>query len=151
MDNLEELYSEVIKFHSKQPRNFKKLETANREMEGHNPLCGDHLALYLQIEDDRVKDIGFQGDGCSISRAAASMMTSTVKGKTKEEALVLFNEFHRLIKGELNPASEAHHLGHIGTAFSNIHKYPMRVKCASLSWHTLRAALEGSAEAISTE
>lgn len=151
MDNLEELYSEVIKFHSKQPRNFKKLETANREMEGHNPLCGDHLALYLQIEDDKVKDIGFQGDGCSISRAAASMMTSAVKGKTKEEALTLFNEFHRLIKGELKPDAEAHHLGHIGTAFSNIHKYPMRVKCASLSWHTLKAALEGVAKAVSTE
>ena|ERR1051326_4536431 len=151
MENLKELYTEVIVFHSKKPRNFKKLEVATREQEGHNPLCGDHLKLYLQMEGDVVKDIGFQGDGCSISRAAASMMTSAVKGKTKEEAETLFGEFHRLVKGELHPDSEPNHLGHVGTAFANIHKYPMRVKCASLSWHTLHAALEGMAEPVSTE
>ena len=151
MDNLQELYSEVIIFHSKKPRNYKSIETANRRQEGHNPLCGDHITLQLQLEDDLIKDIGFQGDGCSISRASASMMTNAVKGKSKEEAEVLFEEFHKLAKGELNPESDKHHLGHLATAFANVHKFPARVKCASLSWHTLRSALEGKGEAVSTE
>jgi nitrogen fixation NifU-like protein len=151
MGNLKELYTEVITFHNKKPRNFRKLESATREQEGYNPLCGDQITLYLEMDGETIKDIGFQGDGCSISRAAASMMTSAVKGRNKAEAEEMFSEFHRLAKGELNPDAEPHHLGHVATAFSNVHKYPARVKCASLAWHTLHAALEGRGEAVSTE
>lgn len=151
MENIKELYTEVITFHNKKPRNYRRPEAANREQEGYNPLCGDQITLYLEMEGDLIKDIGFQGQGCSISRAAASMMTTAVKGKTKEEAETLFEEFHRLAKGDLDPGSEPHHLGHVATAFANVHKYPARVKCASLSWHTLRAALEGSDSTVSTE
>jgi nitrogen fixation NifU-like protein len=151
LDRTKELYTEVINFHGSKPRNFKKPEKANREQEGRNPLCGDHITLYLELEGNVIKDVGFQGNGCRISTASASMMTSAVKGKTREEAEALFDEFHQLVIGKFSPDSEQHHLGHIATAFANIPNRPERVKCAVLPWHTLRAALEGKEEEVSTE
>jgi len=150
MADLSELYQQVILDHNKKPRNFKRLENANRRQEGYNPLCGDQLTLYLNVEDDVIKDVGFQGQGCAISKASASMMTTAVKGKTKEEAEVLFDEFHRMVKGELDTESQEHHLGRL-TILAGVREFPARVKCASLSWHTLHAALEGKGESVSTE
>src|SRR2546425_10301021 len=150
MSELSELYQQVILDHNKKPRNFRKLETANRSAEGYNPLCGDQLNIYLQVEDDQLKDVSFEGSGCAISKASASMMTAAVKGKTKQEAELLFDEFHKMVKGQLNPHSDPNHLGRL-TIFAGVCEFPARVKCASLSWHTVRAALEGTAEPVSTE
>jgi nitrogen fixation NifU-like protein len=149
MSELSELYQQVILDHNKKPRNFRKLETANRTAEGYNPLCGDQLTVYLQLEDDLVKDISFEGSGCAISKAAASMMTQSLKGKTRDEAETLFNEFHRMVTGELDEESTPNHLGRL-TIFSGVREFPARVKCASLSWHTMHAALKGQ-ETVSTE
>jgi nitrogen fixation protein NifU and related proteins len=149
MSELSELYQQVILDHNKKPRNFHKLENANRSAEGFNPLCGDHLNVYLHVEDDQVKEVSFEGSGCAISKASASMMTQAVKGKTKAEAETLFNEFHRMATGELDEESEANHLGKL-TIFAGVRDFPARVKCATLSWHTMHAALEGEAIA-STE
>src|SRR5262249_36356568 len=110
MAELNELYQQVILDHNKKPRNYRRLETANREQEGYNPLCGDQITLYLQMDGDLIKDVGFQGSGCAISKASASMMTAAVKGKTKEEAEVMFNEFHRMVKGNLRARTEQHQL-----------------------------------------
>lgn len=150
MADLSELYQQVILDHNKKPRNFRVLEQANRRQEGYNPLCGDQLTVYLQLDGDLIKDISFQGSGCAISKAAASMMTAAVKGKTKQEVETLFDEFHRMVKGELNPNADPNHLGRL-TIFAGVCEFPARVKCASLSWHTVRAALEGIAEPVSTE
>ena len=150
MADLSELYQQVILDHNRKPRNFKVLETANRRQEGYNPLCGDQLMLYVEMDGDVIKDVAFQGLGCAISKASASMMTTAVKGKTKEEAGVLFNEFHRMVKGELDPENQSHHLGRL-TILAGVREFPARVKCASLSWHTLRAALECRGEPVSTE
>jgi nitrogen fixation NifU-like protein len=149
MSELSELYQQVILDHNKKPRNFHRLETANRRAEGYNPLCGDQLTVYLELEDERVKDVSFEGSGCAISKAAASMMTQSVKGRTLEEAEVLFDEFHRMVMGELDAEAEEHHLGRL-TIFSGVREFPARVKCATLSWHTLRSALQGH-ETASTE
>ena len=140
MSELSELYQAVILDHNKKPRNFRKLENANRSAEGYNPLCGDQLKVYLHVEDDQVKEISFEGSGCAISKASASMMTQAVKGKTKAEAETLFNEFHRMATGELDEESEANHLGKL-TIFAGVRDFPARVKCATLSWHTMHAAL----------
>ncbi len=142
MSELSELYQQVILDHNKKPRNFRKLENANRRAEGFNPLCGDQLNVYLHVEDDQVKDVSFEGSGCAISKASASMMTQAVKGKTKDEAETLFTEFHRMAMGELDEETEPNHLGKL-TIFAGVRDYPARVKCATLSWHTMRAALEG--------
>jgi nitrogen fixation NifU-like protein len=150
MSELSELYQQVILDHNKKPRNFHKLEAANRTAEGYNPLCGDQLTVYMQLEDGVVKDVSFEGSGCAISKAAASMMTQSVKGKTKEEALTLFNEFHGMVTGTLDEeATPNHHLGRL-TIFAGVRDYPARVKCASLSWHTMHAALTGEGT-VSTE
>ena len=140
MSELSELYQAVILDHNKKPRNFHKLENANRSAEGYNPLCGDQLKVYLHVEDDQVKEVSFEGSGCAISKASASMMTQAVKGKTKAEAEMLFNEFHRMATGELDEESEANHLGKL-TIFAGVRDFPARVKCATLSWHTMHAAL----------
>jgi len=140
MSELSELYQQVILDHNKKPRNFKKLETANHIAEGYNPLCGDHLTVYLNLEGDAVKEITFEGTGCAISKAAASMMTQAVKGKSKEDAERLFEEFHRMVKGELDEDVETNHLGNL-KIFSGVREFPVRVKCATLPWHTLHAAL----------
>jgi len=140
MSELSELYQAVILDHNKKPRNFHKLENANHSAEGFNPLCGDQLKVYLHVEDDQLKEVSFEGSGCAISKASASMMTQAVKGKTKAEAETLFNEFHRMATGELDEESEANHLGKL-TIFAGVRDFPARVKCATLSWHTMHAAL----------
>lgn len=150
MADLSELYQQVILDHNKKPRNFKVLEHATRRQEGYNPLCGDQLTLYLEMDGDVIKDIAFQGSGCAISKASASMMTVALKGKSRAEAEVLFGEFHRMVKGELDPNTEPHHLGRL-TIFQGVREFPARVKCASLSWHTAHAALQGVHETVSTE
>ena len=149
MSALTELYNEQIKEHEKKPRNFGKLETANRVAEGRNPVCGDHFTVYLQYEDDVIKDIRFEGEGCAISKASASMMTRSVKGKNKADAEQLFSEFHRMVLGELDEETTPNQLGYL-KVFAGVRNFPVRVKCASLSWHTMHAALEGE-ETTSTE
>jgi nitrogen fixation NifU-like protein len=149
MSALIELYNEQIKEHDKKPRNFGKLESANRHAEGRNPVCGDHFNVYLLYEDDVIKDIRFEGEGCAISKASASMMTKSVKGKTRQDVEVIFNEFHQMVLGELDEESTPNQLGHL-KVFAGVRKFPVRVKCASLSWHTMHAALEGD-DIITTE
>lgn len=150
MSDLRELYQQVILDHNKSPRNFRRLEGANRTAEGHNPLCGDQITLYVQVQDDVIGDIGFQGSGCAISRAAASLMTSSVKGKTRAEAEALFHTFHKMVTSEGGAPADQRALGKLA-AFSGVREFPIRVKCATLPWHTLRAALEGKGEPVSTE
>lgn len=149
MSELNDLYQEVILDHNKNPRNFREIENATQTADGNNPLCGDALRVYLQMEDDKVKDVAFKGSGCAISKASASMMTQIVKGKTKKEAEVLFDEFHKMVIGELNIETEENHLGKL-KIFAGVLEFPARVKCASLSWHTLHAALNEE-EIVSTE
>ena len=149
MSAINELYQQVILDHNKKPRNFRKLETANHSAEGFNPLCGDQLTVYLNLEDDAVKEISFEGSGCAISKAAASMMTQALKGKSKQEAEQLFSEFHGMVTGELDEETTANGLGNL-KIFSGVREFPVRVKCASLPWHTMHAALNNQ-EAISTE
>ena len=146
-DELRELYQEVILDHSKNPRNFREIEHPSHEAKGHNPLCGDRLTLYLLVEDGVIRDIAFQGAGCAISTASASMMTEALKGKTEAEAEKLFGAFHDLVTGK-SEATDA--LGKLAV-FSGVREYPVRVKCATLAWHTLNAALEQKKEAVSTE
>lgn len=149
MSELSELYQQVILDHNKKPRNFRKLETANHSAEGFNPLCGDQLTVYLNLEGDVVKEISFEGSGCAISKAAASMMTQAVKGKTKQEAEELFTEFHGMVTGALDEDSTSNGLGNL-KIFSGVREFPVRVKCASLPWHTMHAALNNQ-ELVSTE
>lgn len=149
MADLRELYQEVVIDHSKRPRNFHKLEGANRTAKGYNPLCGDKIALYLKIRDGRVEDASFEGSGCAISTASASIMTEAVKGKTAGEAESLFKNFHELVTTGASANSGAP-LGKL-EVFSKVGDYPARVKCATLAWHTLRSALEGGEDVISTE
>ena len=149
MSELSELYQQVILDHNKKPRNFRKLETANHSAEGYNPLCGDQLTVYLNLEDDLVKEVGFEGSGCAISKAAASMMTQAVKGKSKEQVESLFQEFHSMVTGELNEEIEENSLGNL-KIFAGVREFPVRVKCATLAWHTLHAALNKEAQ-VSTE
>jgi nitrogen fixation NifU-like protein len=149
MSELSELYQQVILDHNKKPRNFRKLEHANHSAEGFNPLCGDHLTVYLDLEGDAVKEIAFEGSGCAISKAAASMMTQAVKGKSKEEVENLFREFHSMVTGELNEETEENSLGNL-KIFAGVREFPVRVKCATLPWHTLHAALNKQ-DQVSTE
>jgi nitrogen fixation NifU-like protein len=149
MSELSELYQQVILDHNKKPRNFRKLENANHSAEGYNPLCGDQLTVYLQMDNEAVKDITFEGSGCAISKAAASMMTQAVKGKTKPEAEKLFNEFHGMVTGELDEERAPNQLGNL-KIFAGVREFPVRVKCATLSWHTMHAALNNQA-IVSTE
>ena len=140
MSELSELYQQVILDHNKKPRNFRKLEDANYSADGYNPLCGDQLTVYLNLEDDVVKDVGFEGSGCAISKASASMMTQAVKGKSKDEAENLFKEFHSMVTGELDEETEENNLGNL-KIFAGVREFPVRVKCATLPWHTIHAAL----------
>lgn len=150
MGELADLYQEVILEHSKAPRNYRKPASANRHAEGYNPLCGDRCSVFLDVEDGAIKDIGFQGSGCAISRASASMMTQILKGKTKAEAAKLFEEFHNLVTGDAEAMKNAQELGKLAV-FAGVSKFPARVKCATLAWHTLQSALEGHDETVSTE
>ncbi len=150
MSDLRELYQELILDHTKKPRNFRKLETANSKADGHNPLCGDKLTVYLEMENDVVKDISFQGSGCAISTASASMMTESLKGKTKAEVEILFERFHELLTSKEDRVPEADKLGKL-IVFSGVKEFPVRVKCATLAWHTLRAAMNKKVQPVSTE
>jgi nitrogen fixation protein NifU and related proteins len=149
MSELSDLYQEVILDHNKNPRNFREIENANNTADGKNPLCGDALRVYVSLENDTVKDVAFKGSGCAISKASASMMTQIVKGKSKEEAEVLFDEFHKMVTGELDIETDVNHLGKL-KIFAGVLEFPARVKCASLSWHTLHAALNDE-NSVSTE
>jgi nitrogen fixation NifU-like protein len=153
MEDLRELYQEVILDHSKRPRHFNEMAEASHQADGHNPLCGDRITVYLRVEGDVIEDDSFQGAGCSISTASASMMTDALRGKTLDEAKDLFDRFHGLVTSDPSHAAEDASAGSgLGklAVFSGVCEFPMRVKCASLSWHTMRAALEGEARA-STE
>ncbi len=148
-NELRDLYQEVILDHNRKPRNFGKLENANRQAEGHNPLCGDRLTVYMDLEGDRIRDIRFEGSGCAISKASASMMTSELKGKTVDQAEETFRRFHRMVTREGD--GDVEELGKLA-AFSGVREFPVRVKCASLPWHTMEAALRSEKPAeISTE
>ena len=149
MATLNALYQELILDHNRAPRNYRSMENANRRVEGHNPLCGDRLTVWLRMEGDLIEDVAFQGSGCAISKASASLMTTAVKGKTRPEVEALVNRFHRLVTGSLDPA-ETELLGKLAV-FSGISQFPVRVKCASLSWHALKAALERPDAVVSTE
>jgi nitrogen fixation NifU-like protein len=146
--DLKELYRDVILDHNKRPRNFGKLEAADAHADGHNPLCGDRLTVFLKMDGDRVEDIRFEGKGCAISTASASMMTEAIKGKDKADIGALFGKMHSLLTQQDAVADPA--LGKLA-ALSGVREYPARVKCASLCWHTLNAALDKGAATVSTE
>ena len=142
-----DLYQETILDHSKRPRNCHPMEDANRKAEGFNPLCGDKLQLYLKVDNDVVQDVSFVGSGCAISTASASLMTESLKGKTRQEAMKLLDKFHDLLTTD-TPVSQD--LGKL-VVFCGVRDYPARVKCATLAWHTLEAALHGDHKPVSTE
>jgi len=150
MPELRELYQDVILEHSKAPRNYRALGTANRKAEGFNPLCGDRYVVYVDLAGDAVRDIGFQGSGCAISKASASLMTQSVKGKTQDEVEELFATFHKIVTGQTPDGANPGAAGKL-SVFAGVSAYPVRVKCATLAWHTLRAALAGKDEPVSTE
>lgn len=149
MSELRELYQQVILDHNKNPRNYREMADATVHIEGYNPLCGDHYTIFLKLDGDKIADAAFTGNGCAISKASASVMSSSIKGKTKGEAETLFETFHRLVKGDPSGLS-ADELGRLA-AFSGVSEFPARVKCATLAWHTMRSALEGKEEKVTTE
>jgi nitrogen fixation NifU-like protein len=150
MNDLRELYQETILDHSRRPRNFRVPKHANLEAEGHNPLCGDRVTVHLILDGARVADIGFQGAGCAISTAAASTMTEVVQGKSRAEIEALFHAYHDLVTGKADGDRAAERLGKLAV-FAGVSEFPMRVKCATLAWHTLQAALQGESRRASTE
>lgn len=149
MADLRELYQELILDHSKKPRNYREMPNANRKVEGFNPLCGDHFTVYMDLEGETVKDVSFQGSGCALSKASASMMTQALKGKSRADAEALFDRFHDLVTGK-TPNADAESLGKLAV-FSGVSEFPVRVKCASLAWHAMKAAIAGQADQVSTE
>lgn len=149
MSELSDLYQEVILEHNKNPRNFREISDADQYADGKNPLCGDALRVYISLDGDTVTDVAFKGSGCAISKASASMMTQAVKGKTKAEAEHIFEEFHKMVTGDLDIETDDNDLGKL-KIFAGVLEFPARVKCASLSWHTLSAALHGET-VVSTE
>lgn len=148
MPDLRDLYQDLILEHSKSPRNFSALATANHRAEGYNPLCGDHFTVYLDVEDDQIRGVSFQGSGCAISKASASMMTQVLKGKKTEEAERMFEEFRSIVTGKRAANTEL--LGKLAV-FSGVSEFPLRVKCATLAWHAMHAALQGQEQPVSTE
>jgi len=147
---LRDLYQEVVIDHSRKPRNFRKPEGANRSAEGINPLCGDEITLYLKLSGDVIEDIGFQGAGCAISKASASLMTAALKNKTKAEAEALFQRVHSMLSEGPKSKIDPEELGKLAV-LSGVWEFPSRVKCATLAWHTLRSALDGAGAPVSTE
>jgi nitrogen fixation NifU-like protein len=145
----EALYQELILEHNRKPRNFREMPNADRTIEGRNPLCGDELTLWVKLENDTITDVSFKGQGCAISKASASLMTTAVKGKTRAEAEDLFDRFHQLVTGAL-PEAEQQSLGSL-RALGGVSRFPLRVKCASLAWHALHSALESNQTEVSTE
>lgn len=150
MTALRELYQEVILDHNKSPRNYGRMENPDRKIDGYNPLCGDHFTLFVKLDGGIIKDISFDGAGCAISKASASVMSAAVKGKTIAEAEELFKQFHALVKGEIDASENLEELGRLA-AFSGVSEYPARVKCATLAWHTLHTALTSTEYRTSTE
>jgi nitrogen fixation protein NifU and related proteins len=150
MSDLKELYQEIILDHNKHPRNFKKLEDADCSVEGYNPLCGDHYTIFLKMDGEIISDIAFQGSGCAISKASASVMSTVLKGKSRVEAEVWFEKFHRLVRGETNGLPDTQEYGKLA-AFAGVSEFPARVKCAILPWHTMKNAIEEKREPVSTE
>lgn len=149
MSDLTDLYQEVILDHNRRPRNFRQIDQAGRTQEGYNPLCGDRLTLYVQLDGDRIADVAFQGSGCAISKASASLMTEALKGKTVDEARALFERFHAMVTS--SPDTAAPDLGKL-SVLAGVREYPTRVKCASLAWHTMKAAVAQDANGpVSTE
>ena len=148
MSDLRDLYQEVILDHNKRPRNFRVADPHNHHADGYNPLCGDTVSVYVNVRDGVVEDVSFQGEGCAISTASASIMTETLKGKTLEEARSIFDQFHELVTtDDVEPAEE---LGKLGV-LAGVRDYPTRVKCATLVWHTLQSALDEKDESVTTE
>ena len=150
MSDLKALYQEIILDHNRNPRNFKKMEDASCSVDGYNPLCGDHYMIYLKLEGDVIQEISFQGSGCAISKASASVMSTVLKGKKREEAEELFDKFHHLVRGENKNEESIEALGKLA-AFAGVSEFPARVKCAILPWHTMKNALEEKKEPVSTE
>ncbi len=150
MSELDELYQEVILDHNKSPRNFRAIVDANRKAEGYNPLCGDQVTIYLKMEEGKIKDISFQGSGCAISKASASLMTAELKGKSAAEAQRLFDSVHQMLTGERHEQKDGQELGKLAI-LSGVCKFPARVKCASLAWHTVKSALKGEDAVARTE
>lgn len=150
MSELNELYQEIILEHSKAPRNYRRPAGTNHSAEGYNPLCGDHFTVFLDMDGDAIREVGFQGSGCAISKASASMMTQALKGKTRAEAEKIFEKFHGMVTGENGAAANGSELGKLAV-FSGVSKYPARVKCATLAWHALQSALDGDQNSVSTE
>lgn len=148
MSDLRDLYQEVILDHNRKPRNFRQIEGSDAFADGHNPLCGDNVTVFVKLEDDRISDISFIGSGCAISKASASMMTEAVRGLGRAEAEALFERFHDLVTGQDGASSDQ--LGKLAS-LSGVAEFPVRVKCATLPWHTLKAALDGQSEPITTE
>jgi nitrogen fixation NifU-like protein len=149
MSELSELYQELILDHNRNPRNFHECQHCNSKSEGYNPLCGDRISVFLQVEENIIKDISFTGWGCAISKASASIMTSVLKGKSKDDAELLFERFHRMVTSKIGEEIDTNDLGRLAV-FAGVRDYPVRVKCASLPWHTMKAALNNQ-EKISTE
>lgn len=149
-NELKELYQQVILDHNKSPRNYGKPESFNHSAEGYNPLCGDHVDVYLTVDEGIVKDVRFEGSGCAISKSSASLMTSIIKGKTVEEAEKLFEDFHDLVTGKLTDEEKIAQLGKLGV-FQGVRDFPARVKCASLPWHTMKSALHDEPTKITQE
>ena len=147
---LKELYQQVILDHNKNPRNFREMNDATHEAEGYNPLCGDRVHLFLKIKHDRIEDVSFQGVGCAISKASASLMTTLLKGRSVDEARRLFELFHGLVTGELDPETHADQLDRL-VVFYGVREFPTRIKCATLAWHAFQAAVEKKNETVSTE
>lgn len=150
-DELRTLYQEIILDHNKHPRNYRALEGADRVVEAYNPLCGDHYTIYLALDGDLIREITFQGSGCAISKSSASVMSTTLKGKTKQEAEAWFERFHHLVTEGLGPGEDPESYGKLA-AFSGVSEFPARVKCAILAWHTMKSALlDPAANSVSTE
>ena len=150
MADLEGLYQEVILDHGRRPRNCHSMKDADRHADGYNPLCGDRFTVYLKLQGERIVDISFEGTGCAISTASASILTEMLKGKTREQAEALFDSFHNLVTGKTHAEGETPALGKLA-AFSGVCEFPVRVKCATLVWHTLRSALNGDKKTATTE
>ena len=148
MSDIQDLYQDMVLDHNSRPRNFRKLEDANRSADGYNPLCGDKITLYLKVEDDKITDVGFESSGCAISKASASMMTQSIKGKSPQEAEETFRQVHQMLTGD--PDFESDDLGEL-EVLSGVSQFPTRVKCATLAWHTLRGAFKSEVETVKTE
>lgn len=150
LDQIRDLYQEVVFDHNRNPRNFRVMEDANRKIEGFNPLCGDRITLYAKVIDGKIEDVSFQGSGCAISTASASLMTEIVKGQTEQEAEQLFDLFHRITTGKNGDDVNLEELGKLAV-LAGVRAYPARVKCATLAWHSLQSALRNDGETVSTE